>query len=168
MYRIIDAITLASKRHEGQVRRNGTPYIYHPLTVAKMVAQAGYDEKYVITAVLHDILEDTDTTEDEIEELFGRDILAALLLVTRPEGMPEDEYVKGILKNDIASVVKNADKIHNLRDLPNTGKKERRAATGNLPSGILPNRGSIIRESFQRNWIWHSMKRIGSSAIPED
>lgn len=123
MYRIIDAITLASKRHEGQVRRNGTPYIYHPLTVAKMVAQAGYDEKYIITAVLHDILEDTDTTEDEIEELFGRDILAALLLVTRPEGMPEDEYVKGILKNDIASVVKNADKIHNLRDLPNTGKK---------------------------------------------
>ena len=117
MVKVIDAVILASRKHEGQERKDGTPYIYHPLMTARMVAEAGYDERYIITALLHDVLEDTDTTEDEIRDMFGEEILEALRLVTRPPGMPEEEYVAGILKNDIAAAVKNADKIHNLHEL---------------------------------------------------
>ena len=125
MQKLIDAIILATKRHSGQTRKDGSQYILHPLAVARMVTKAGYPEEYAIAAVLHDILEDTDTNEDEIA-VFGIDVLEAVKLVTRPNGMDEGEYVSRILENEMASVVKNADKIHNLEDLPFVGKEGER------------------------------------------
>lgn len=116
------AIALAAQRHCNQTRKDGTPYIYHPLNVAELVKNAGYDLNYQMAAVLHDTLEDTDTTEDEIR-FFGEDVLEAVKLLTRPDGADEEEYVQAILYNPMAKAVKNADKINNMNDVIHCGDK---------------------------------------------
>ena len=88
-----------------------------------MVRDAGYDIKYQIVAVLHDTLEDTDATIEEIRT-FGEDVLEAVSLLTRPEGIHEEEYVSAVLENKMATVVKNADKIHNMQDVLKCDAKE--------------------------------------------
>lgn len=112
---IEDAIVFASLKHAGQKRKDGSPYIYHPLHVAEMLKNSGYGINYQIAGILHDVLEDTDATEQEVA-VFGDDVLNAVRLVTRPDGMDELLYVDNILKDPIATAVKNADKIHNLQE----------------------------------------------------
>lgn len=107
------AIVLAAQKHAGQTRRDGTPYIYHPLGVAELLKNAGYGIDYQIAAIFHDLLEDTDTQPKELEA-YGSQIVSAVQLLTRIKGMDENEYVADILQNPIAAAVKNADKIHNL------------------------------------------------------
>ena len=110
------AIRLAAKKHAKQERKDGAAYIYHPMRVAEYVRRAGADIPTQIVALLHDVLEDTDTPESKIAE-FGEDILEAVKLVTRPEGAAEDQYVAAILKNPMAAYVKMADKIDNVTDI---------------------------------------------------
>lgn len=114
------AITLACNKHMNQKRDEGTPYIYHPLHVAEIVKQQGYPIAYQIVAILHDVLEDTDTSAEELS-IFGEDIVKAVQLLTREKGADEEVYVKNILENDLARVVKNADKLNNLSDIVYTG-----------------------------------------------
>lgn len=108
-----DAMKFMVIKHAGQKRKDGTPYVYHPMTVAALVKRAGYDEKYQIAALLHDVLEDTDATAEEVAQ-FGDDVLEAVQLLTKKDNCDEAEYLTAILKNRIATVVKSADKIHNL------------------------------------------------------
>lgn len=109
------AIAFAADKHKEQTRKDGTPYIYHPLRVAELVKDAGYDIRYQVVAVLHDVLEDTDATDEDVR-VFGEDILEAVKLLTRPEGAKEEDYVAAILLNPMAAAVKNADKINNIQD----------------------------------------------------
>ena len=68
------AIDFATDKHEGQLRKSGEPYITHPLSVAAMLVEWGMDIDSILAGVLHDTIEDTDATLEEIEELFGHDV----------------------------------------------------------------------------------------------
>ena len=115
-----NCLELATKYHKNQKRRDGSEYINHPITVAKMVKDAGYSEEYQAAALFHDLLEDTECTKQEILELSSAEVLEAVLLVTKRYNLPEEKYIERILANPIAKVVKNYDRIHNLTDAVNS------------------------------------------------
>ena len=109
------AFELATRKHDGQYRKGGAPYITHPVAVSQIVKIQGYGVDYQVTALFHDLLEDTDATETEIEEIGGKDVLEAVKLLTKTNGYVMAEYIDGIRANDIAFAVKAADRLHNLR-----------------------------------------------------
>ena len=109
------ALAFAAEKHGGQVRRDGTPYILHPIRVSKLLLDAGYDVNYQIAGLFHDLLEDTDATEEEISA-YGEDVLEAVVLVSKNKCDDMDQYVDRILMNHMAAAVKNCDRIDNLCD----------------------------------------------------
>lgn len=113
--RYASALEYAARMHAGQVRMGGMPYIVHPVAVADIVNRWGYGEDHVIAAFFHDLLEDTEATEDEISALGGPTVLEAVRALTKEPGYAMADYVAGVKANDVARVVKAADRLHNLR-----------------------------------------------------
>ena len=109
------ALAFATKKHKGQLRIGGAPYISHPVAVADIVARWGYGLPYQITALFHDLLEDTNATEQQIRRLGGKQVLQAVRLLTKPQGYVMADYMAAIRSNDMARVVKAADRLHNLQ-----------------------------------------------------
>lgn len=109
------AYEYAARKHEGQYRKGGEPYITHPAAAAEILRSLGYNEDYQITALFHDLLEDTDAAEQEIEAIGGKDVLKAVKLLTKQKGYVMSEYVAGIKSDPMAYAVKAADRLHNLR-----------------------------------------------------
>ena len=77
------AYQIAKKAHEGQVRKSGEPYIIHPLCVAIILADLELDKETIVAGLLHDVLEDTTMTSDEIKEIFGEEVLLLVDGVTK-------------------------------------------------------------------------------------
>ncbi len=113
------AIEYATIKHKNQLRKNGSPYINHPIAVMDALKQKGYDTDYQLAGLFHDLLEDTDATEADILALSNEKVLEAVKLVTKSEDVPEEAYIEKILKNPIAKAVKNEDRIHNLKEAMN-------------------------------------------------
>lgn len=109
------ALKFATQKHHGQFRIGGEEYITHPIAVAEIVRNQGYGLEYQITALFHDLLEDTDATEDDIVLYGDQRILDAVKALTKPNGYIMSEYISGVKQNEIAYVVKTADRIHNLK-----------------------------------------------------
>jgi len=109
------ALEYAEEKHRGQLRIGGLPYISHPVAVAEILRDKGYDNEYQITALFHDLLEDTDATEEEILALSNKRVLKAVKLLTKKKGYDIAEYIRGIKSNPLAMAVKAADRLHNLR-----------------------------------------------------
>jgi len=104
------AMMIALQAHKNQTDKSGMPYIYHPVHLAEQMK----DEETTCVALLHDVVEDTDWTLDELREQgFDARIIEALKLMTHAEGVPYMEYVTQIKPNPIAKVVKLADLRHN-------------------------------------------------------
>ncbi|MBQ1328322.1 MAG: HD domain-containing protein [Lachnospiraceae bacterium] len=104
------AINIAYKAHDGQLDRSGIPYIFHPMHIADQMTT----EETCIVAILHDVVEDTDVTLEELKEAgFGEDIIHAIDLLTHRDGVPYLDYVRALKDDPIASVVKLADLNHN-------------------------------------------------------
>jgi (p)ppGpp synthase/HD superfamily hydrolase len=109
------AIEFATQKHKGQKRIGGNDYISHPIAVYEMVKKQGYDEDFQITALFHDLLEDTNATEEEILFYGSRNVLTAVKLLTKEKGYDMKNYIDGIKANPIAFAVKSADRLHNLQ-----------------------------------------------------
>ena len=131
--RIDRAIAVAKKAHDGQFRKTGEPYIIHPLAVKKILEEWGMDEDTVIAGVLHDTVEDTSLTLDDIRKEFGESVAflvdGVTKLSTARTGMRDiDTYLPATKDNflrlmialgdDIrVLIIKLADRLHNIRTL---------------------------------------------------
>jgi guanosine-3',5'-bis(diphosphate) 3'-pyrophosphohydrolase len=126
---VLRAAAFAADRHRNQRRKDAeaSPYINHPLAVAAILAdEAGVTDATVLcAALLHDTVEDTQTSIDEIAERFGPEIAAVVAEVTDDKSLPPAErkrlqVEKAHAKSDAAKLVKIADKTANLRDMAST------------------------------------------------
>ena len=119
---IAAARMIAKLAHRGQMDKAGNDYFSHPEAVAAMLDQP--QEKVV--GYLHDTVEDTEVTVEEIREIFGNRIADAVALMTHEESVPYMDYVKEIGKDPLARKVKLADLTHNMdiRRIKNPGQKD--------------------------------------------
>lgn len=126
--RFADAVTFAVRAHGQQTRKGSdVPYVAHVLAVASLVLEAGGDEEMAIAGLLHDTIEDTDTTVEEIGVAFGRRVAAIVVACTdtdekpKPPWRPRKERFIAHLAAEATPldvlVVSRADKLHNARSM---------------------------------------------------
>ncbi len=126
--KIISSYEFAAKAHANQFRSSGEPYITHPLAVAYILLEFGMDTDTVCAALLHDVVEDTDVTLDEIKKLFGQDVAMLVDGVTKLGKIPlftkEEQQAENVRKILLAMsqdirviIIKLCDRLHNMRTL---------------------------------------------------
>ena len=131
------AYKLADEAHNGQLRKSGQPYIIHPLSVAIILAQMGMDAASLAAALLHDVVEDTDYTKEDIIKQFGEEIAILVDGVTKLGKVSlsnkEEQQAENIRKMLIAMshdirviIIKLADRLHNMRTLQFMKEQKRR------------------------------------------
>ena len=162
--KIVSAYELAEKYHHNQKRESGEPYITHPLAVAYILLELGMDTDTICSALLHDVVEDTDCTLEQLQKKFGTDVAMLVNGVTKlkkVETFTKDEQkaenIRKILlamSEDIrVIIIKLADRLHNMRTL-NFCKEEKRRTiaheTMNIYAPIAHRLGiSSIKDEFE-------------------
>jgi GTP pyrophosphokinase len=138
------AFEFGAQRHAGQTRDSGEPYMAHPLAVADILVEMQMDQVCLVTALLHDTLEDTSATLDEIRRLFGEEVARCVNGVTKLSKIEmhnrEERQAESVRKMLLAMVedirviiVKLADRLHNLRTLDSLSReRQERIATETL------------------------------------
>ena len=122
------AVEYANTKHRNQKRKDGSPYIIHPLAVAEIVAEMGLDIDAILGALLHDCIEDTDASHDDIEKLFGQTVAELVEGVTKLTRANFETSEQAQMENlrkmfmamskDIRVVlIKIADRLHNMRTM---------------------------------------------------
>ena len=125
---IMKAFKLADEKHKGQKRGSGEPYIIHPLNVAYILANIGLDDSTIAAALLHDIVEDTNVTQKDLEVMFGTEIAEMVAGVTKLSTIQfatlEEKQVENYRRMFLAMgkdirviLIKLADRLHNMRTL---------------------------------------------------
>ena len=149
LLRLEKAIDFATEKHEGQFRKSGEEYITHPLRVAGILVEWGMDIDSVIAGVLHDVVEDTETPLEELEDNFGKDIAFLVDGVTKVgrarSGMKNLETYLPQTKDNLSKllmalsqdvrviIVKLADRLHNLQTLEHMSpEKQKKIARESL------------------------------------
>jgi GTP pyrophosphokinase len=126
--KIISAYEFAAKAHANQVRSSGEPYITHPLAVSFILLELGMDTDTICAAMLHDVVEDTDTTLEQVKKLFGQDVAMLVDGVTKLGKIPlftqEEQQAENVRKILLAMsqdirviIIKLCDRLHNMRTL---------------------------------------------------
>ncbi len=135
--KILQAYDFANKAHEGQKRASGEGYILHPVEVAIILCNIGLDTDSIVGALLHDVVEDTEHTIDEIKKLFGQSVAVIVDGVTKLGKIPytskEEEQIENLRKMFLATardarviIIKLADRLHNMRTLEYVDEEKRR------------------------------------------
>ena len=131
------AYLFGAQAHEGQLRISGEPYIYHPIAVARILAQMHMDVKSIIASILHDVLEDTPATRKLIEREFGKDVahlvdgvskLTHIKFKNKIEQQAENiqKVLMAMAKDIRVIMIKLADRLHNMRTLGALRPEKRR------------------------------------------
>lgn len=126
--KIISAYEFAAKAHANQFRSSGEPYITHPLAVSFILLELGMDTDTICAAMLHDVVEDTDVTLDEVKKRFGQDVAMLVDGVTKLGKIPlftkEEQQAENVRKILLAMsqdirviIIKLCDRLHNMRTL---------------------------------------------------
>ncbi|WP_274204806.1 RelA/SpoT family protein [Veillonella rogosae] len=141
---VLKAFELADKAHEGQFRASGEPYIMHPLAVADILAHLQIDHITLMAALMHDVVEDTSYSKEDLEEMFGSEVAFLVDGVTKlnqfqyetKEDRQMEKYRKMILamaKDVRVVVIKLGDRLHNMRTLKHMrSDKQKRIAKETL------------------------------------
>ena len=141
---VLKAFELADKAHEGQLRASGEPYIMHPLAVAEILAHLQIDHITLMAALMHDVVEDTSYSKEDLEKMFGSEVAFLVDGVTKlnqfqyetKEDRQMENYRKMILamaKDVRVVVIKLADRLHNMRTLKHMrSDKQKRIAKETL------------------------------------
>ncbi len=135
------AFFLAKEAHQGVRRRSGEPYLLHPIAVARIVVdEIGLGVKSVVAALLHDVVEDTDYTVEDIEHIFGRKVATMVDGLTKMAGVfnadtsRQAEYFRKVLltlSDDVRVIlIKLADRLHNMRTLGSMPQNKQIKITG--------------------------------------
>ncbi len=130
------AYHFAEKKHKDQKRNSGEPYFTHAVAVAKNCAMLGMDTETIVGALLHDVLEDTETTEDEIRDAFGESVLFLVKGVTKLGKLKyqgHERHVESLRKFFVAMaedirvlIIKLADRLHNVQTLEHVHSEKRK------------------------------------------
>lgn len=150
------ALEFAKVKHEGQFRDEGVPYFEHIKGVMEILIKETntFDDTVLTIAALHDVLEDTDCTYEELKRIFGTTVADSVDLLTRKPGQSFDEYAKAIFENEdfpYARKIKLADRLHNLRDLPKTNNPEKIVKkVKETERCILPYEGQVSGELMKK------------------
>ena len=126
--KVYNAYLFSAEAHEGQKRLTGEPYIYHPLAVAKIMAEMRMDGQSITAAILHDVIEDTPTAKEQIIEQFGEEVaelvdgvskLTNLNFSSRAEAQAENfrKMLLAMVRDIRIIIIKLADRMHNLRTI---------------------------------------------------
>ena len=125
--KISAAAVYAAKKHGDQKRKSGEPYLIHPIAVAEILMSYNMDADTVCAGLLHDTIEDTETTEEDIVKLFGKEVgemvqaVTKISRITQDKSIQEAETIKKMffaMSKDLRVIlIKLADKLHNMRTL---------------------------------------------------
>ena len=132
-----DAYVLAKDAHDGQMRSSGDPYITHPVAVASLLADMHLDHETIMAALLHDVIEDTDYSEDDLAKAFGRPVaeivegvskLEKIAFSNKQEAQAENfrKMMMAMVQDIRVILVKLADRTHNMRTLGSLRPDKRR------------------------------------------
>ncbi|RMH48394.1 MAG: guanosine-3',5'-bis(diphosphate) 3'-diphosphatase [Gammaproteobacteria bacterium] len=163
--KVEQAYLLARDAHEGQTRSSGDPYITHPVAVAHILADMHMDYQTIVAALLHDVIEDTEVSREDIAEKFGETIadlvegvtkLTQIKFSTKAEAQAENfrKMMMAMVRDIRVILIKLADRLHNMRTLgPLEPKRRRRIAQETLEIyAPIANRLGIytIRAEYER------------------
>ncbi|MFA1549744.1 HD domain-containing protein [Actinomadura chokoriensis] len=160
--RIRRAYEFAARRHAGQCRKSGDPYITHPVAVAQIAACSGLDDAVVCAALLHDVIEDTGSHDDRLREQFGDEI------ATMVESMIELDRDEAAIAtaDDRVLALKVLDRLHNMRTLHYLDEDKQRLKSRHTLESMVPLARRLGLRDVSDELTSIALDRL--AALPED
>jgi len=170
IHEVYRAYLFGAEAHEGQTRQTGEPYIYHPLAVARTMGEMRMDHKAIVAAILHDVMEDTQTSKERILNAFGAEVadlvdgvskLTHLQFRSKAEAQAENfrKMMLAITQDIRVILIKLADRLHNMRTLGVMRPDKRRRIAGETLEIYAP-----IAQRLGMNRVRRELERLGFAA----
>jgi len=170
IHEVYRAYLFGAEAHEGQTRKTGEPYIYHPLAVARTMGEMRMDHRAIVAAILHDVMEDTQTSKERIRSEFGAEVaelvdgvskLTHLQFQTKAEAQAENfrKMMLAITRDIRVVLIKLADRLHNMRTLGVMRPDKRRRIALETLEIYAP-----IAQRLGMNRIRRELEQLGFSA----